>query len=82
MSGGESYEALKTSFKETWDEINQILDEGEIEIEPDAKVPIEMFLGGDYKINILLFKIMRTLLRLCNITHLHHFVMSFSFSCL
>ncbi|XP_068757380.1 uncharacterized protein [Montipora capricornis] len=53
MSGSECYDSLKTGFKECWDEINQVIDDGQLEISPGHNIPIEVFLGGDYKFLLL-----------------------------
>ena len=53
MSGSECYDSLKTGFKECWDEINQVIDDGQLEISPGHNIPIEVFLGGDYKVQPL-----------------------------
>ena len=50
MSGSECYESLKVGFKDCWDEINKVIHEGEVEINPGHTVPVEIFLGGDYKV--------------------------------
>ena len=52
MSGSECYYSLKTGFKNSWDEIN-IIDDGQVEISAGHIIPIEIFLGGDYKVSIL-----------------------------
>ena len=51
MSGSECYESLRTNFKDCWDEIKQIINNGYVEINPGHNVPVEIFLGGDYKVN-------------------------------
>ena len=50
MSGAESYQSLKPSLQDCWAEINTLLRAGEVEIEPGIAVPVEIFLGGDYKV--------------------------------
>ena len=50
MSGSECYDSLKTCFKDCWDEINEIIHEGEVEINLGYSIPVEVFLGGDYKV--------------------------------
>lgn len=52
MNGVESYWSLQRSLKDCWDEINKLLDDGQIEIEPGVTVPVEIFLGGDYKVGL------------------------------
>ena len=53
MNGPESRETLESSFKEIFDEVNDIIKSGYITVN-GKRVDIEMFLGGDYKvINII-----------------------------
>ena len=49
MSGSECYKSLKVGFKDCWDEINKVIHEGEVEINPAHTVPVEIFLAGDYR---------------------------------
>ena len=47
--GKESYELLQTSCASTFADVNRIVKEGTLDV--DGKdVPIEMYLGGDYKV--------------------------------
>ncbi len=49
VCGKECYESIATSFKEVLDEINQLIAEGAIKV--DGKlIPLEFFLGCDYKV--------------------------------
>ena len=50
MSGSECYDSLKACFKDCWDEINQVIDDGQIEVSPGQNIPLEIVLGGDYKV--------------------------------
>jgi hypothetical protein len=52
MSGTECYESLKVSFKDCWDEINKVIHDGQVGISPGHTVPVEIFLGGDYKVKL------------------------------
>ena len=53
VHGPESRETLESSFKEIFDEVNDIIKSGHITVNV-TRVDIEMFLGGDYKvINII-----------------------------
>ena len=53
MNAPESRETLESSFKEIFDEVNDIIKSGYITVN-GKQVDIEMFLGGDYKvINII-----------------------------
>lgn len=69
MSGSECYESLKTGFKNCWDEINQIIDDGHIEISPGHTIPVEIFLGGDYKVSIVVHSIDSSDLYKCHLNH-------------
>ena len=57
MSGSESYESLKISFADAWNEINEVITDGEVEIKSGQKVPVEVFLGGDYKVCIMMIPV-------------------------
>lgn len=49
IKGHESYDLLKSSCKDVFGYMNQLLDDGKISI--DGKdIPVEIFLGGDYKV--------------------------------
>ena len=53
MNGPESRDTLESSFKEIFDEVNDIIKNGYITVS-GKRADIEMFLGGDYKvINII-----------------------------
>ena len=53
VNAPESRETLESSFKEIFDEVNDIIKSGYITVN-GKRVDIEMFLGGDYKvINII-----------------------------
>ena len=58
MSGSECYESIKSNFKDCWDEINEVISDGAVEISPEQSVPVEIFLGGDYKVILLRKKIL------------------------
>ena len=49
MNGPESRETLATSFKEVFDDINEIQEKGFITA-GENRVDVELFLGGDYKV--------------------------------
>lgn len=53
MSGSESYESLKISFADAWNEISEVIADGEVEIKSGQKVPVKVFLAGDYKVCII-----------------------------
>ena len=48
MQGSEDYATIAESFQEVFEEINEVQEEGFIQVE-DEKIPVELFLGGDYK---------------------------------
>ncbi len=49
VSGGEDYNTLKVSFKELFNEINEMIEQAEIEVD-GHKIPLEFYLSGDYKV--------------------------------
>ena len=49
------YENMAKSFKEVFEEINTVISEGEIIIEGE-KIKLEFFLGGDYKVLVILLR--------------------------
>ena len=49
MNGPESRETLASSFKEVFEDVNEIQESGYITID-EKRVDIELFLGGDYKV--------------------------------
>ena len=53
MSSSESDESLKSSFADAWNEISGVIADGEVEIKSGQKVPVKVFLGGDYKVCII-----------------------------
>lgn len=53
MSGSESDESLKSSFADAWNEISEVIADGEVEIKSGQKVPVKVFLVGDYKVCII-----------------------------
>lgn len=53
MSGSESDESLKISFADAWNEISEVIADGEVEIKSGQKVPVKVFLGGDHKVCII-----------------------------
>ena len=50
MSGSESYASIKANFKDSWDEINKMIAHGKVSINHGQEVPVEICLGGDYKV--------------------------------
>ena len=52
MSGSECYDSMKINFKDCWEEINQIVADGGVEINPGRTVPVEILLSGDYKVKL------------------------------
>ena len=52
LAGSESYDSIKIGFADAIRDINDIIKEGHAEIRPGQKIPVEIFLGGDYKFRI------------------------------
>ncbi|CAB4001860.1 Hypothetical predicted protein, partial [Paramuricea clavata] len=52
VKGQESYDLLKNSFSDIFSVVNDIIKEGKIRVD-DIDVPVEIFLGGDYKFLLL-----------------------------
>ena len=53
VQGSEDYTTIAESFNEVFQEINDVQEEGFIKVE-DVNVPVELYLGGDYKVSCLL----------------------------
>ncbi|KAL9977700.1 hypothetical protein ACROYT_G015133 [Oculina patagonica] len=51
VSGSEDYDVLKVSCKDLFAEINELVDEGEIEVD-GHKIPLDFYLSGDYKLKL------------------------------
>ena len=51
VNGPESRETLASSFKEVFDDVNEIQKNGYVMIDGN-RVDIELFLGGDYKVDL------------------------------
>ena len=51
VCGKECYESIAKSFQEVFREINELVAAGEIEVN-GHRIPLEFFLGGDYKVMI------------------------------
>ena len=50
MNAPENRETLANSFKEVFEDVNEIQERGYISVD-EKQVDIELFLGGDYKVN-------------------------------
>ena len=50
LAGSESYDSNKIGFADTIRDINDIIKEGHVEIQFGKKIPVEIFLGDDYKV--------------------------------
>ena len=53
VQGSEDYTTIAESFNEVFQEINNVQEEGFIKV--DVNVPVELYLGGDYKVSCLLY---------------------------
>ena len=51
VQGAENYETLRDCFKEVFKEINDVQECGFISVD-SQNIPVELFLGGDYKVSI------------------------------
>ena len=49
VSRSEGYEVLKSLARNYFEEINELVDKGEIEVD-DHMIPLEFYLSGDYKV--------------------------------
>lgn len=49
IKGHESYELLKTSCSTIFEQVNKLVDEKKIEVN-GISIPVEVYLGGDYKV--------------------------------
>ena len=49
VKGHECYELLKKSFSDLFGSVNRIIEDGKITV-CDTDIPVEIFLGGDYKV--------------------------------
>ena len=50
VQGSEDYATMAESFQEVFDEINEVQEEGFVTLEQE-NIPVELFLGGDYKVS-------------------------------
>ena len=53
VQGSEDYTTIAESFNEVFQEINDVQEEAFIKVE-DVNFPVELYLGGDYKVSCLL----------------------------
>ena len=53
LAAPESYDTIKIGFGDAIREINEIIRDGNVEIEPSKRIAVEIFLGGDYKLGEL-----------------------------
>ena len=57
MKGQESYDVLKNSFSDIFSSVNDLIKQEKVRVD-DIDVPVEIFLGGDYKVmKIVLFQV-------------------------
>ena len=52
IKGNESYDLIKTSCSNIFKDVNQIVKDSAVDID-GKKIPLEMHLGGDYKVKTL-----------------------------
>ena len=52
ISGCEDYNVIKVSCKELFSDINEVITEGEINVDEHI-IPLEFYLSGDYKVTII-----------------------------
>ena len=50
VCGQEDYDIRRVCFKEIFDEIDQVIDLGKIEVD-GQEIPLEFYLSGDYKVH-------------------------------
>lgn len=50
IKGKECYEVIQSSCAKIFDDVNKIVKAGVISLDENVKVPVEMYLGGDYKV--------------------------------
>ena len=50
IKGKECYETLQISCKRIFDDLNKIVDDGMLKLDGENEIPIDMYLGGDYKV--------------------------------
>lgn len=61
VNGSESRETLEESFRDVFNEANDIIEKGYIEID-GRRVSVEFYLGGDYKVSFTIFDLILQLL--------------------
>ena len=49
MKGQQSYDVLKNSFSDIFSSVNDLIKQEKVRVD-DIDVPVEIFLGGDYKV--------------------------------
>ena len=52
VKGKECYETLKSSCSKVFDEVNKIIETGVLKLDNEHEVLIDMYLGGDYKVQV------------------------------
>lgn len=52
VRGAENYDTIKSSFRDVLRDINRLIERGFILVEGHL-VPVEIFLGGDYKVSFV-----------------------------
>ena len=59
LAGSECCQSMKIGFEDAIREINEVIQQGSIELKPVYNVPVKIFLGGDYKVRKRLITIQK-----------------------
>ena len=51
VKGSEDYTTIAESFQDVFQEINEVEEVGFVKV-GDNQIPVELFLGGDYKVSL------------------------------
>lgn len=50
IKGKECYETLQSSCNKIFSDVNKIVESGKLKLDEENEVEVEMYLGGDYKV--------------------------------
>ena len=50
IKGKESYDTLKVSCSKIFSDVNKLVETGFLKLDDGTEVPVDMYLGGDYKV--------------------------------